>query len=101
MYIAFVVLFLIASLLIQLLVFGPRQFRKRIKLISDYTVKRGYCLADPSIMQISNSSSAWDILTNPSLKSYVKGSECITDIEALERGTDDPFAFTCNMHSKD
>ena len=101
MYIAIVVLILIASFLIQLLVFGPRQFRKRIKLISDYTAKRGYRLANPSLMQISSSASARDMLTNPSLKSYVKGSEGITDIEGLERGTDDPFAFTCNMHSKD
>jgi len=101
MYIAIVVLILIASFLMQLLVFGPRQFRKRIKLVSDYTAKRGYRLANPSLMQISNSSSARDILTNPSLKSYVKGSEGITDIEGLERGTDDPFAFTCSIRSKD
>jgi hypothetical protein len=101
MYIAIVVLFLISSLLIQLLVFGPRQFRKKIKMISDYTAKRGYRLANPSLMQISSSSSARDILTNPSLKSYVKGSEGITDIEGLERATDDPFAFTCSMRSKE
>jgi hypothetical protein len=101
MYIAIVVLFLIASLLIQLLVFGPRQFRKKIKMISGYTAKRGYRLANPSIMQISSSSSARDILTNPSLQSYVKGSDGITDIEGLESGTDDPFAFTCSIRSKD
>jgi hypothetical protein len=101
MYIAIVVLILIASFLIQLLVFGPRQFRKRIKLVSDYTAKRGYRLANPSLMQISSSSSARDILTNPSLKSYVKGSDGITDIEGLERATDGPFAFTCNIRSKE
>src|SRR5467141_3177104 len=101
MYIAIVVLFLLASLLIQLLVSGPRQFPKRTKLISDYTAKRGYRLANPSIMQISSTSSARDILTNPSLKSYVKGSEGITDIEGLERGTDDPFAFKCSIRSKE
>jgi hypothetical protein len=101
MYIAIVVLILIASFLIQLLVFGPRQFRKRIKLISDYTAKRGYRLANPSLMQISSSASARDMLTNPSLQSYVKGSEGITDIEGLERATDGPFAFTCNLRSKE
>jgi hypothetical protein len=101
MYIAIVVLILIASFLIQLLVFGPRQFRKKIKLISDYTAKRGYRLANPSLMQISSSASARDMLTNPSLQSYVKGSEGITDIEGLERATDGPFAFTCNMRSKE
>jgi len=52
-------------------------------------------------MQISSTSSARDILTNPSLKSYVKGSEGITDIEGLERGTDDPFAFKCSIRSKE
>jgi hypothetical protein len=52
-------------------------------------------------MQISSTSSARDLLTNPSLKSYVKGSEGITDIEGLERGTDDPFAFTCGMGTKE
>jgi hypothetical protein len=101
MYIAIVVLFLIASLLIQLLIAGPRQFRKRTKLISKYTVRKGYRLANPSIMQISSTASARDILTNPSMKSYVKGSDGITDIEGLERGTDDPFAFTCSIQSKE
>jgi hypothetical protein len=101
MYIAIVVLILIASFLIQILVFGPRQFRKKIKLISDYTAKRGYRLANPALMQISSSASARDLLTNPSLKSYVKGSEGITDIDGLERATDGPFAFTCSTHSKE
>ena len=101
MYIAIVILILIASFLIQLLVFGPRQFRKRIKLISDYTAKRGYRLANPSLMQISSSASARDLLTNPSLQSYIKGSEGITDIEELERGTGGPFAFSCSIGSKE
>ncbi len=101
MYIAIIVLFLLASLLIQLLVSGPRQFRKRAKFLSEYTARKGYRLANSSIAQITGSSSARDILTNPSLKSYVKGSDGITDIEGLERGTDDPFAFTTKMRSKE
>ena len=101
MYIVIFILISIASLLIQILVFGPRQFRKKTKLISDYTAKRGYRLANPSIMQISSSSSARDILTNPSLNTYAKGSDGITDIEGLERGTDDPFAFSCSTGSKE
>jgi hypothetical protein len=101
MYIAIVVLILIASFLIQLLVFGPRQFRKKINMISDYTAKRGYRLANPSIMQISSNPSARDLLTNPSLQSYIKGSEGIPDIEGLERGTGGPFAFTCSIRSKE
>lgn len=101
MYIAIVVLFLIASLLIQILVFGPQQFQKKIKMISDYTAKRGYRLANPSIMQLSSNPSARDLLTNPSLQSYIKGSEGITDIEELERGTGGPFAFSCSIGSKE
>jgi len=100
MYIAIVVLFLLASLLIQLLVSGPRQFRKRQILIRVHSEKR-VRLANSSIAQITGSSSARDILTNPSLKSYVKGSDGITDIEGLERETDDPFAFTTSMRSKE
>jgi hypothetical protein len=69
--------------------------------MSEYTARKGYRLANPSIMQIASTSSARELLTNPSLKSYVKGSEGITDIEGLERGTDDPFAFTCSMGTKD
>jgi hypothetical protein len=101
MYIAIVVLILIALFLVQLLVFGPRTFRKRVTFISEYTTRKGYRLANPSIMQISSTSSARDLLTNPSLKSYVKGSTGIIDIEGLERGTDDPFAFTCGIGSKE
>jgi hypothetical protein len=101
MFIAIAILAIIASLLIQLLVFGPRTFRKRAKFLSDYTARKGYRLANPSVAQISGDSSAKDILTNPSLQSYVKGSSGITDIEGLERGTDDPFAFTCSVGSKD
>ena len=58
-------------------------------------------MANSSISQITGSSSARDILTNPSLKSYAKGSDGINDIEGLERGTDDPFAFTTSMRSKE
>ena len=101
MFIAIAVFAIIASLLIQLLVSGPRQFRKRAKFLSEYTARKGYRLANSSIAQITGSSSARDILTNPSLKSYVKGSDGITDIEGLERGTDDPFAFTTSMRSKE
>src|SRR4030088_873244 len=91
MYIAIVVLFLLASLLIQLLVFGPRQFRKRTKLISDYIAKRGYRLLNPSIMQISSTSSARDLLTNPSLKSYGIGSKevMIFELSVSSQRTDD------------
>jgi hypothetical protein len=101
MYIAIAFLALVASLLIQIFFFGPRKFRDRAKMLTEYAAKKGYRLANPSIAQMTNNSSARDILTNPSLRSYIKGSDGIADIEGLERGTDDPFAFTCSMRSKD
>jgi hypothetical protein len=100
MYIAIAILFIVASLAIQLLVSGPRQFQKRAKLLTEDTAKRGYRLANPSVVQMSGYS-VRDILTNPAMKSYVKGSEGIGDIEGLERGMDDPFAFTCDVRSKE
>ena len=101
MYIAIAILFIVVSLATQFFVSGPRQFRKRAKLLTEYTAKRGYRLANPSVAQITGSSSIREILTNPSLKSFVKGSEGAGDIEGLERGIDDPFAFTCNIRSKE
>ena len=100
MYIATFVLLVIVSLLIQFFVVGPRQFRKRAKLLTEYTTRRGYRLANPALAQIT-SASGRDLFTNPALKSYNKGSEGITDIEGLEKGTDDPFAFMCSLQSKD
>jgi hypothetical protein len=57
-------------------------------------------LANPAIAQITGTS-ARAILTDPALKSYAKGSDGIGDVEGLEEGTDDPFAFTCSIRSKD
>jgi hypothetical protein len=97
------IIFLIvaASSLILPFLFGPRKFRKRAKLISDYTQNKGYALANPSLVQTATTSSARELIANPSFRSFIKGSEGITDIEGLERGEDDPFAVTCNLRSKE
>jgi hypothetical protein len=100
MYIAIAIAVIIGSLLIQFLVAGPRQFRKKAQFLTEYAARKGYRLANPSIAQVTGAS-ARDILTNPSLKSYIKGSEGITDIKGLERATDDPFAITGSIRSKD
>jgi len=100
-YVAIAVVAVIAWFLIQLLVVGPQRFRRRAKLLTEYTIRKGYRLANPAIAQITSNSSARDLLTNPSLKSYAKGSDGIENIEGLEGGTDDPFAFTCTIQSKD
>ncbi len=94
-------LLFVGSFLIQLLVAGPRQFRKRAKFLTEYTAKKGYRLANPAVAQITSASSARALLTDPALKSYAKGSEGIEGVEGLEGGTDDPFAFTCSIRSKD
>src|ERR1700680_4496773 len=75
MYLAVALLVIIALLVIQFFVFGPRQFRNRAKFVTDYAVKRGYRLVNPDIAQISGNSSAKDILTNPSWKSFVKAQK--------------------------
>jgi hypothetical protein len=93
-------LLMIVSLLIQFLVAGPRRFRNRVNLLTEYTTRRGYRLANPALAQITGAS-ARDLMTNPSLKSYSKASDGITDIEGLERGTADPFAFTVSLQSKE
>jgi len=100
-YIAIAVGVLIASFLVQVLLFGPRRFRKRARLLTEYTARKGYRLGNPAIAQITGASSARAILTDAALKSYAKGSEGIGDIDGLEGGTDDPFAFTCRIRSKD
>src|ERR1700731_4234462 len=94
-------LILIASGVISIFVFGPRKVQKRAKLISDYTQNNGYALANASLVQMATTSSARELMTNPSFRSFVKGSEGITDIEGLERAKDDPFAVTCNQRSKE
>jgi hypothetical protein len=93
----FFVLPLISSIFVQ----GPRRFRKRAKLISEYAQRKGYRLANPSAAEIASNSSWREMLTNPSLSSFIKGSEGITDIEGFERGTDDPFAVICSLRSKE
>ncbi len=95
-----VFLILIALSLLSMFGTGARRFSKRARLISDYTVRKGYRLLNPSIQETVNSS-GWQILTNPSLKSFVMGSEGINDIAAFARGTDEPFAFACSLASKE
>ena len=96
-----VFLILIALSVSSLFVFGPRRFRKRAGLILEYTRQKGYRLANPSIAEIASTASWREALTNSSLRSFIKGSEGIADIEGFEQGTDDPFAFTCSLRSKE
>jgi hypothetical protein len=94
-------LVLVALAVIAQFVFGPRKFRKRAKFISSYAQNNGYALANPSFVQMAITSSARELMTNPSFRSFIKGSDGLSDIEGLERGEDDPFALTCNLRSKE
>jgi hypothetical protein len=94
------ILIIIALPLVTSFTSGKRRFRKKARLIFDYTLKKGYRLLNPSIQETFNSSGL-EILRNPSLRSFLKGSTGITDIEDFGRGTDDPFGFTCDLQSKE
>ncbi len=98
--VVFIVIFFVLPL-ISSFAAGPRKVRKRAKLISEYARQRGYRLANPSAVEAASSSSWREMLTNPSLRSFSKGSEGITDIEGFERGTDGPFAVICSLRSKE
>lgn len=96
-----ILVFFVLPFISSIFVKGPRKFRKRARLISEYARQKGYRLANPAAAEAASSSSWRDMLTNPSLRSFSKGSEGITDIEDFGRGTDDPFAVICSLRSKE
>jgi hypothetical protein len=93
----FFVLPFISSIFVQ----GPRKFRNRARLIAEYARQKGYRLANPAAAEIASSGSWREMLTNPSGRSFIKGSEGITDIQDFARGTDDPFAVICTLGSQE
>jgi hypothetical protein len=100
-----ILVFILVSFLLpavsSIFVQGPRKFRNRAKLVSEYARQKGYRLANPAAAEAASSSSWREMLTNPGLKSFSKGSEGITDIEQFGRGMDDPFAIICSLRSKE
>jgi len=96
-----ILVFFVLPFISSIFVKGPREFRKRARLISEYARQKGYCLANPAAAEAAGSSSWRELLTNPSLRSFSKGSEGITDLEDFGRGTDDPFTVICSLRSKE
>lgn len=97
-----VILFFVLSIVVPALfrlLKGGRP-RNKVRTILEYTRKRGYSLVNPSVAQAVDSSML-EMLRNPALKSFVKASSDISDVDGLENGTGDWLAFTCNLHSKE
>ena len=97
-----VILFFVLSIVVPALfrlLKGGRP-RNKVRTILEYTRKRGYSLVNPSVAQAVDSSML-EILRNPALKSLVKASSDISDVDGLENDTGDWLAFTCNLHSKE
>jgi hypothetical protein len=65
-----------------------------------YAQKKGYVLVNPSLAQALDSS-LLEMLKNPALRNSIKASSDIADIEGLDNGTGEWFAFTCNLRSKE
>jgi hypothetical protein len=80
---------------------GPRKFRNRARLVSEYARQKGYRLANPNAVELAGRSSLRELLTNPAFRNLNKGSDGIADIGDLGRGTDDPFAMVCSLRSKE
>ena len=94
--------FFVLSLVSSIFVRGPRKLQKRARTISEYARQKGYRLANPAAAEAAASSSSWrEMLANPALRSFSKGSEGITDIGDFGRSTDDSFALICSLGSKE
>jgi hypothetical protein len=100
-----ILLFILVSFLLpavsSIFVGGPRKFRNRTKLVSEYARQKGYRLANPEAVELAGRSSLRELMTNPAFRNLNKGSDGIADIEDLGRGTDDPFAMVCSLRSKE
>ena len=97
----FVLLFFLLPAVSSIFVGGPRKFRNRTRLVSEYARQKGYRLANPDAVELAGRSSLRELLANPVFRNLNKGSDGIGDIEDLGRGTDDAFAMLCSLRSKE
>jgi hypothetical protein len=75
---------------------GPRQARAVVR----YAQKRGYALVNPALAQALDKSSL-EIMRDPALRSPLRGSSDIDDIEGFDGGTGDWLAFSFKVRSKE
>jgi hypothetical protein len=96
----FVVLLFALSFILPMIfrLFG-RSPRDNARLVVEYAQKRGYALVNPSLAQALDVSPL-EILKNPSFRNPTLASSDIADIDGLDNGTGDWFAFTSNLRSK-
>jgi len=76
---------------------GPRD---KARVLVQYAQKRGYALVNPSLAQALDVSRL-EVLKNPALRNSIRSASDIADIEGLDNGTGEWFAFTCNLRSKE
>jgi hypothetical protein len=95
--ILFFALSFILPMIFRLFSRGPRD---KARVVVGYAQKRGYVLVNPSLAQALDSSRL-EMLKNPALRNSIKASSDIADIEGLDNGTGEWFAFTCNLRSKE
>jgi len=76
---------------------GPRA---RARSIVEYAQRRGYVLVNPAVGQALDASRL-EMARDPALRQLIKASADISDIEGLERGTEDWLAFTCPAGGKE
>lgn len=95
-----VLLFALSFLLPMIFRLFSRSPRDKASVVVGYAQKRGYVLVNPSLAQ-SLDSSRLEMLRNPALRDSIKASSDIADIEGLDNGTGEWFAFTCNLGSKE
>jgi hypothetical protein len=95
-----VLLFALSFILPMIFRLFSRGPRDKARVVVGYAQKRGYVLVNPSLAQALDSSRL-EMLKNPALRNSIKASSDIADIEGLDNGTGEWFAFTCNLRSKE
>ena len=77
-----------------------RSPRDRARVVVEYAQKKGYALVNPSVAQALDVP-LLEALKNPAFRNSIRSASDIADIEGLDNGTGDWFAFTCTLRSKE
>jgi hypothetical protein len=95
-----VLLFALSFLLPMIFRIFSRSPRDKARVVVEYARKRGYALVNPALAEALDVS-ALGVLKNPAFRNSIKSSSDIADIEGLDNGTGEWFAFTCKLRSKE